>query len=70
MRTGRISLILAIALGAVVCVPNACVAKAQQTTQSNDDSQQQNPLTRQLSDKQRFKQQSVLTMLRPACVSF
>src|SRR6185312_17386512 len=59
MRTGRISLILAIALGAVVCIPPAS-ANAQQTVQS-DDSSQQNPLTRKLSDKQRFKQQKELS---------
>ncbi|HEU4981773.1 MAG TPA: GWxTD domain-containing protein [Acidobacteriaceae bacterium] len=59
MRTGRNSLILAIALGAVVCIPPAS-ANAQQTVQS-DDSSQQNPLTRKLSDKERFKQQKELS---------
>src|SRR5690348_14925024 len=59
MRTGRISLILAIALGAVVCIPPAH-ANAQQTAQS-DDGSQQNPLTRKLSDKERFKQQKELS---------
>jgi GWxTD domain-containing protein len=59
MRTGRISLILAIALGAVVYISPGH-ANAQQTAQS-DDGSQQNPLTRKLSDKQRFKQQKELS---------
>lgn len=58
MRTGRISMILAIALGAVVSIPSA-YAGAPQAAQSQDGSQQ-NPLTRQPSDKQRFKQQKEL----------
>lgn len=61
MQRGRFTLILAIVLSAAACVPCAH-AKAQK---SDDNSQattpdNQNPLTRKLSDKERFKQQKEL----------
>ncbi len=71
METGRLSLILAVALGAATCIPYTYAQQtqqsqpAQQSTAQSDDSSQstqegQNPLTRQLSDKEKFKQQKEL----------
>lgn len=64
MQTGRITFILAIALGAAACVPYAHAGKKpQQSAQADSNSQTpdtQNPLTRKLSDKERFKQQKEL----------
>lgn len=58
MRTGRFTLILAIAIGAAAYIPTA---HAQQTSTDSQASQDgQNPLTRKLSDKERFKQQKEL----------
>ncbi|MGC2161368.1 MAG: GWxTD domain-containing protein [Silvibacterium sp.] len=61
MQTGRLSFILAITFGTIACVPCARAqqtqtpAQADQTTPDN-----QNPLTRPLSDKERRKQQQEL----------
>lgn len=64
MQTGRISLILAIALSTVACIPSAHArrwhhqdsqASGKQSTPAN-----QNPLKRKLSDHERFKQQKEL----------
>jgi GWxTD domain-containing protein len=64
MQTGRISLIFAIAVGALACIPCAHARQTQPTSQASDNSQStpdnQNPLTRKLSDKERFKQQKEL----------
>jgi GWxTD domain-containing protein len=64
MQSGRFTLILAIALGAAATLPCAHAQQANPTTQTTDGTQstpdQQNPLTRQLSDKERFKQQKDL----------
>lgn len=70
MQTGRFSLILAIAFGAVVSIPSAYAraprhpaqtGDGSQNAQSGQDAQGQNPLTRKLSDKERFKQQKELS---------
>src|SRR5579875_2118781 len=64
MQTGRISLVLAIAVSTIACIPSAHArrwhhhdsqASDQQSTQSN-----QNPLKRKLTDQERFKQQKEL----------
>ena len=65
METGRLSFVLAVALGAAVCLPYAYAQQTQQSTaQPNDSSQStpdgQNPLTRKLSDQEKFKQQKEL----------
>lgn len=68
METGRLSFVLAVALGAAVCLPYACAQQTQQaqssTAQSDNSSQStpegQNPLTRKLSDQEKFKQQKEL----------
>lgn len=65
MQTGRISFILAIAFGAVACIPSAhALPKPQSQDQSQTSDQStpegQNPLTRKLSDKEKFKQQHEL----------
>lgn len=61
MQTGRISILLAIALGATAFLPCTQAQQKQPAAQADDSSQgtpdQQNPLTRQLSDKEKFKQQ-------------
>ncbi|MGB7190725.1 MAG: GWxTD domain-containing protein [Acidobacteriaceae bacterium] len=63
MQTGRFTMILAIAFGAVVSIPSAHAraprGDGSQTAQSGQD--QQNPLTRKLSDQERFKQQKELS---------
>jgi GWxTD domain-containing protein len=64
MQTGRISLILAIAVSTFACIPSAHARKThQQDAQAKGDQStpdNQNPLTRKLSDKERFKQQKEL----------
>jgi GWxTD domain-containing protein len=64
MQTGRFTFILAITLGATAIFPCANSQQAQSAAQANDGSQStpdsQNPLTRKLSDKERFKQQKEL----------
>ncbi|MGC2604132.1 MAG: GWxTD domain-containing protein, partial [Silvibacterium sp.] len=63
MQTGRFTFVLAIAFGAMACIPSAHAQQTQQPAQADSGSQAtpgqdaQNPLTRQLSDKERFKQQ-------------
>jgi len=67
MTSGRFSLILAIAFGAVVSIPSAHARAPRHAAQAGDGSQNaqsgqdQNPLTRKLSDKERFKQQKELS---------
>ena len=66
MQTGRFTIILALAFGAIACIPIAHAQQTQQPAQADSGSQAtpgqdaQNPLTRQLSDKERFKQQKDL----------
>jgi GWxTD domain-containing protein len=64
MQTGRFTFILAIAVSAAATMPCAYAQQAQSSTQTDAGSQSttdnQNPLTRQLSDKERFKQQKEL----------
>ncbi len=66
MQTGRFTIILALAFGAIACIPSAHAQQTQQPAQADSGSQAtpgqdaQNPLTRQLSDKERFKQQKDL----------
>jgi GWxTD domain-containing protein len=64
MQTGRFTLIFAIAIGAVASISCAHAQQARSATQANEASQSapdsQNPLTRPLSDKERFKQQKQL----------
>jgi GWxTD domain-containing protein len=66
MQTGRLSIILAIALGAVAYIPSVHAQQTQQPAQADSGSQAapdqdaQNPLKRQPSDKERFKQQKEL----------
>jgi GWxTD domain-containing protein len=63
MQTGRFSLILAIAISTVACIPSAHARRTQQQdSQVSDQStpNSQNPLNRKLSDKERFKQQKEL----------
>jgi len=58
MQSGRFTFLLAIALGAAAIIPCVHAQQTSPTKQTTDD--QQNPLTRQLSDKERFKQQKEL----------
>jgi len=62
MQTGRITLILAIAFGALACIPSAHARQTQDSPQASDQSTpaNQNPLTRPLSDKERRQQQKAL----------
>ena len=63
MQTGRISLILAVAISTAACIPSAHARRwHHQDSQASDQSSQdnQNPLKRKLSDKERFKQQKEL----------
>ncbi|HTW45642.1 MAG TPA: GWxTD domain-containing protein [Acidobacteriaceae bacterium] len=64
MQTGRISLILAIAISTIAYIPSAHARRWQQQGSQASDNQStpdnQNPLTRKLSDKERFKQQKEL----------
>ncbi|MGH9587268.1 MAG: GWxTD domain-containing protein, partial [Acidobacteriaceae bacterium] len=64
MQTGRITLILAIAIGAAAYLPSAHAQKSKSDGTQSGDSQVsqdgQNPLTRKLSDKERFKEQKEL----------
>jgi GWxTD domain-containing protein len=64
MQTGRFTFILAIAFGAAATIPCVHAQQTQPTAQTKDSSQSttdtQNPLTRKLSDKERFKQQKEL----------
>src|SRR5271169_7232476 len=61
MSKGRFSFILAVAFGTLAAIP--CLQgqqPAQTGSQAAPDSQNQDPLKRQLSDKERFKQQKEL----------
>ena len=61
MSKGRFSFILAVGFGTLAAIP--CVQgqqPAQTNAQATPDSQNQDPLNRQLSDKERFKQQKEL----------
>jgi GWxTD domain-containing protein len=66
MQSGRFSFILAIALGATAAIPCAHAQQTQQPAQTDSgsqsapDAQTANPLTRQLSDKEKFSQQKEL----------
>jgi len=64
MQTGRISFILAIAFATVAYIPSAHGQQTKTSGQAEDSSQttpdNQNPLTRPLSDKERRKQQKEL----------
>lgn len=60
MQTGRFTLILAIAIGAAAYIPGAHAQNAQSNSDSQVSQDGQNPLTRKLSDKDRFKQQKEL----------
>ncbi|HEX5234544.1 MAG TPA: GWxTD domain-containing protein [Silvibacterium sp.] len=64
MQTGRFTLILAIAIGAAAYIPCANAQQEQPSPQASDGSQSthdaQNPLTRELSDKEKIKQQKNL----------
>lgn len=64
MQTGRFTFVLAIAVGAVASIPCTYAQQAQSKAQTNNGSQStpdtQNPLTRKLSDKERFNQQKEL----------
>lgn len=63
MQTGRISLVLAIAISTVACIPRAHARGwHHQDSQASDQStpDNQNPLKRKLSDRERFKQQKEL----------
>lgn len=59
MQTGRFTLILAIAIGAAAYLPPAH-AQQKQSDDSQVSQDGQNPLTRKLSDKERFKEQKEL----------
>lgn len=58
MQTGRFTLILAIAIGAAAYLSPAHAQQKSSDSQVSQDGQ--NPLTRKLSDKERFKQQKEL----------
>jgi GWxTD domain-containing protein len=66
MSKGRFSLVFAVALGTFAAIPavhgqQAAPSSSQATPNSqNSDTQNQDPLKRQLSDKERFKQQKEL----------
>jgi GWxTD domain-containing protein len=64
MQSSRFSFVLAMAIGAVACTPCVRAQQASQPAQADDSSQSttsaQNPLTRQLSDKEKFNQQKEL----------
>ncbi len=65
MSIGRYTLSLSVVLGAILAIPTVygqqgAPASSQQSSQPSPDSQNQDPLKRQLSDKERFKQQKEL----------
>ncbi|HUY81291.1 MAG TPA: GWxTD domain-containing protein [Acidobacteriaceae bacterium] len=64
MQTGRFSLVLAIAISTVACIPSAHARRRHHQDSQASDKQStqvnQNPLKRRLSDRQRFKQQKEL----------
>lgn len=64
MQTGRFTLLLAIAMAAAAYIPCAHAQQTQPSAAATDGAQStqdtQNPLTRKLSDKEKFKQQKDL----------
>jgi GWxTD domain-containing protein len=65
MSNVRFTLSLSVALGAILAIPSVygqqgAQASSQPSSQQSSDTQNQDPLKRQLSDKERFKQQKEL----------